>query len=353
MDTLSYLLGKKAGGGGSSKGLKVEVVEELPQIGEANILYLVPKENEEDNDIFDEWLYIENDWEHIGSTDIDLSNYYDKDEVDSLLSDKADIDDIPTKTSDLLNDSGFLDSIPQEILTKLDFTNVAYASSNTGTSTAAKVATSSNTSWERKDGSIVIVRYHNSTGNPTWNTVTSGLSLNVNNTGSASIVDPNYVSGTPAQKDYYASVLCIYIYYGNKYRFIYSYAKPNDLVAKGYAFADCSTAENVLEKTFFADYVQTTGGLLNIYFTNAVKANSTLKPYGYTASPIYYQGQPIVDGIIPAGSYVIFMLHNGVYNVISVDKNQALATKDYVDNIVGNINTILATLTIPNSNVSL
>lgn len=79
MDMMSYLLGQQAGG--SSKGLKVEVVEELPETGEANILYLVPKEDTGDNDIFDEWLYIEDEWEHIGSTDIDLSNYYTKDEV--------------------------------------------------------------------------------------------------------------------------------------------------------------------------------------------------------------------------------------------------------------------------------
>lgn len=72
MDMMSYLLGKTGGG---AKGLKVEVVEELPATGEANVLYLVPKEDEGDNDIFDEWLYIEEEWEHIGSTDIDLSGY--------------------------------------------------------------------------------------------------------------------------------------------------------------------------------------------------------------------------------------------------------------------------------------
>jgi len=79
MDIMSYLLGQQAGG--ASKGLKVEVVEELPEIGEANILYLVPKQDTGDNDVFDEWLYIEDEWEHIGTTDIDLSNYYTKDEV--------------------------------------------------------------------------------------------------------------------------------------------------------------------------------------------------------------------------------------------------------------------------------
>lgn len=74
MDVTSYILGKKS-------GLKVEVVLELPTVGEENILYLVPKQDTGESDIFDEWLYIEDEWEHIGSADIDLSNYYTKDEV--------------------------------------------------------------------------------------------------------------------------------------------------------------------------------------------------------------------------------------------------------------------------------
>jgi hypothetical protein len=82
MDMMSYLMGKKSGG---AKGLQVEVVTELPEIGEADILYLVPKEDTGDNDIFDEYLWVDNDWEHIGSTDIDLSNYYTKSETDDLV----------------------------------------------------------------------------------------------------------------------------------------------------------------------------------------------------------------------------------------------------------------------------
>lgn len=72
MDVMSYLMGRNSGG---SKGLKVEVVTELPDTGEEGILYLVPKDDTGESDIFDEWIWVEDDWEHIGSTDIDLSNY--------------------------------------------------------------------------------------------------------------------------------------------------------------------------------------------------------------------------------------------------------------------------------------
>lgn len=74
MDITSYLLGKRNGG---SKGLTVLVVDELPQTGEPDILYLVPKSTSSTNNIFDEYLYTEDGWELIGSTDIDLSNYVD------------------------------------------------------------------------------------------------------------------------------------------------------------------------------------------------------------------------------------------------------------------------------------
>ena len=41
--------------------------------------------------------------------DDEFANYYDKDETDALLDAKADITDVPTKVSDLTNDSGFID----------------------------------------------------------------------------------------------------------------------------------------------------------------------------------------------------------------------------------------------------
>lgn len=61
----------------------VEVVSELPieEIRDTTI-YFVPKENCKQRDVYDEYIYINNDWEHIGTTEIDLSNYYNKEEID-------------------------------------------------------------------------------------------------------------------------------------------------------------------------------------------------------------------------------------------------------------------------------
>jgi hypothetical protein len=58
----------------------------------------VPKESTEQKDIFDEYIFYDGKPELIGTTQIDLSNYYTKTEVDDLLDDKADADTVYTKT---------------------------------------------------------------------------------------------------------------------------------------------------------------------------------------------------------------------------------------------------------------
>lgn len=71
-------------------GFQVEVVQTLPTTGEENTIYFVPKEGGANPDVYDEYMYINGAWEKIGSTEVDLSNYYNKTEVDGLLASKQD-----------------------------------------------------------------------------------------------------------------------------------------------------------------------------------------------------------------------------------------------------------------------
>lgn len=65
----------------------VLVVEELPTDNiDEHTIYFVPKTKTEQNDVYDEFIYINNGWEHIGTTEVDLSSYYKKDEIDTKLS---------------------------------------------------------------------------------------------------------------------------------------------------------------------------------------------------------------------------------------------------------------------------
>ena len=56
--------------------MDIQVVQTLPvQDISTTTIYLVPKTPTETNDAYDEYIYVSNAWEHIGSTEVDLTNY--------------------------------------------------------------------------------------------------------------------------------------------------------------------------------------------------------------------------------------------------------------------------------------
>ena len=64
---------------GAISTLNILVVEELPtQDISTNTIYFVPKTTSETNNVYDEYIYVSNNWELIGTTEIDLSNYVTK-----------------------------------------------------------------------------------------------------------------------------------------------------------------------------------------------------------------------------------------------------------------------------------
>lgn len=151
--------------------LNILVVQTLPtQDISTTTIYLVPKQTPETQDIYDEYIYVNNAWEHIGTTEIDLSNYYTKIEVNTLLADKVDkvagkqlstedftsalktkldgiasgaevnvqsdwsqsdntaddyIKNKPTNVSDFNNDSGFITGVDVEDIGDVDLNNLA------------------------------------------------------------------------------------------------------------------------------------------------------------------------------------------------------------------------------------
>lgn len=73
-------------------GSSFEIVSKNPDTGypdvespSKNIIYLTPKEDGATGDSYDEWIYTNNKWERIGSTEIDLSAYVTKTELSSTL----------------------------------------------------------------------------------------------------------------------------------------------------------------------------------------------------------------------------------------------------------------------------
>lgn len=104
----------------------ISIVDSLPSSGQKMVLYLVPKTSASGDDIYDEYIWIESTsaFELVGSTTVDLADYYTKTEIDAkgyltsytetdpvYTADKPNIalkSELPTTTSQLTNDSGFV-----------------------------------------------------------------------------------------------------------------------------------------------------------------------------------------------------------------------------------------------------
>ena len=78
----------------------IEIVSTLPADPNTHTIYLVPKGLTSENNGYFEYIYVNNKWELIGDTEIDLSNYYTKDEVDQLIEDNRYV--LPAATADTL-----------------------------------------------------------------------------------------------------------------------------------------------------------------------------------------------------------------------------------------------------------
>ena len=71
---------------------EIKIVDTLPSQGQKMVLYLVPKTSASGDNIYDEYIWLENtsSFEIIGSTTVDLSDYYSKSQTDTLLKNKQD-----------------------------------------------------------------------------------------------------------------------------------------------------------------------------------------------------------------------------------------------------------------------
>lgn len=112
---------------------------ELPETGENYTIYLKKREDSE-NDSYDEYLFINNKWELIGNTEIDLSNYYTKSEISNNYYNKSEID------KNHYNKSEIDDKI----------SNFGNVKSNSNFSTIDRIIVSADTEKTIKDSGILL-----------------------------------------------------------------------------------------------------------------------------------------------------------------------------------------------------
>lgn len=68
-----------------ARHMKTQILAEKPAKGESNVIYLIgPKGS--GNNIYEEWLYINDSWERIGDTDtkVDLTGYVKEEDIQSI-----------------------------------------------------------------------------------------------------------------------------------------------------------------------------------------------------------------------------------------------------------------------------
>ena len=66
------------------KGLSIEVLDTLPESGKAGVIYFIKSTTQDEQNLFDEYAWVNDKWEMIGSKSIDLSQYATLKSVDDL-----------------------------------------------------------------------------------------------------------------------------------------------------------------------------------------------------------------------------------------------------------------------------
>lgn len=80
--------------------LNIKVVSVLPETGQDKTIYFLRVEGSTANH-YDEYMFINGQWELVGSTGVDLDNYYNKSQVDALIIGKADQSDVDSLNDDV------------------------------------------------------------------------------------------------------------------------------------------------------------------------------------------------------------------------------------------------------------
>lgn len=219
---------------------------------------------------------------------------------------------IPSKVSQLTNDSGFITSAP-------DYT-VGYGVCSTAADTVAKVVTLSNRStFTLSTGAMVVIKFSNN------NTATSPT-LNVNGTGAKAI--KRYGTTAPGTSNtangWAAGALLVLVYDGTYWLYHYWYNTTYSPAALGSGYGTCSTAAATAAKEVtLSNYSLVTGGIVTVYFSYNVPASATLNINAKGAKAIRWRNAAIPAGIIKAGDFATFIYSGSYYYLIAIDREQS------------------------------
>ena len=218
---------------------------------------------------------------------------------------------IPSKTSDLTNDSGFVTG-----------SKIYVGECTTAAGTMPKVCTVEQFPTDNQGkplvGTTIAVKFTNT------NTGTTNRGLDVNGTGSATVW---YNTGVTTTASYYGSAgrYIQYFWDGTNWVFLsWGYdantTYTNVALGQGYAVQSNSAAATAITATL-GSYTLTANGIVSVKFNYDVPAGATLNINGKGAKAIYNKDAAITAGVIKAGDTATF-IYNTYYRLISVDRWQ-------------------------------
>lgn len=218
---------------------------------------------------------------------------------------------IPSKTSDLTNDSGFVTG-----------SKIYVGTCTTAAATMPKVCTvetfPTDTNGKPLLGTVISVKFSYT------NSGTTNRGLNVNGCGSASVW---YNTGVTTTNNYYgyAGRYITYMWDGTYWVWQgWSYdtntTYSNVSLGQGYATQNNASASATITATL-SSYALTANGIVSVKFNYDVPANATLNINGKGAKAIYNRDAAIQANVIKAGDTATF-IYNTYYRLISVDRWQ-------------------------------
>lgn len=199
---------------GSTSSINFKVVDSLPETGENNLIYLVPSSKQEEKNVKDEYIWVDGSWELIGSTKIDLSNYYTRDEVNSTFALKTELawDTITGKPVWIGS------SKPTYIWSEINEKPTTLAGYGI---TDAYTKTEVDTRYVKKSGDTMTGTLYFTGGFPQIRTnedLAGGIRLGKGILG-WNITAGTYISGTNTGEGYYANIKSDSLYWNNTSKF--------------------------------------------------------------------------------------------------------------------------------------
>lgn len=324
---------------------RISVVSQLPtQDISATTIYLLVTGDETQN-LYTEYIYVNNSWEKLGTQTVDLSGYATVESLGDYLlkSDIASWAKQSTKPTYTATEVGalpitggtltgpltlsedptgnlspatkqYVDGAVEESIQYIPYGHLDSTSTPTVMTASIPGITELNT------GLVIMLKNGVATS-------AAGVTLNINGLGAKPIYQSMAAAGavtTTFSVNYTMMFVydaervtggCWLMYYGYNANTTYTNA------SLGQGYATCTTAEATTAKAAtLSSYALTAGGYVSVKFTYAVPAGSTLSVNKKTAKPIYYKGSAITAGIINAGDIAVMLYDGSYYHLLAVDR---------------------------------